>query len=104
MQPNAFGWAMIALFAMALLTGIAVWAVQVVITIRHFVFLSRACSDQRQFFGLFRIGSRDRVFALLPPEGRKNLQRGLNLRKIDLPLTIAAGAIFVAGMLWGGWS
>jgi len=103
-QPNAFGWVMIVLFVGALFVGIGVWAFQIFLTVRHFVFLRRACADRRQFFELFRVGSRDRVLALLTPEGRRNLQLSLDLHRIDLPLAIAGGMIFVAGLIWGGWS
>ena len=54
MEPNWFGW-VIAILGATMLAGVFLWAAQLVLTVRHFVFLRRAAGDWQRFFQLFRV-------------------------------------------------
>ena len=102
MQPNWFGWIMIAVVLAALLAGIVLWAVQIVLTVRHFIFLRRASGDWQRFFQLFRVGNAAKVRSMLPPQGITNLELALRLQKASLPLVIVGEAAVALAIFLGG--
>lgn len=104
MEPNWFGWIMVAIFVGTLLAGLTLWGTLTFLTARHFIYLRRASPDWRSFSQRFRVGNARNVRSILPAPGIRNLDLALKLHKASWVIFVVGGAAFALGTIWGGWS